>query len=1119
MPMQTTTNNSPTAPGFRLQRLEVRNWGTFDERVHILDPGGATALLVGENGTGKSTLVDALLTLMVPRAKRSYNVSAGSIKKRERDEKSYVLGAYASESSSEEARAQTKYLRKPGGPPTILLACFENAATAECVSIAQLLWVQEEEVKKLFVISRRARSITSDFSGLQDSRTWKKALRLRGFEVDDTFSDYAEKIVRYLRMESITTLTLFNQTVAIKEITHVSTFIREHMLERLDTRDLMDRLEQHYEDLTRCWDAILRARNQLELLQPIAEKSLAIDDFDAKLKRLQAFREILPACFAIKLKVLLETEMSSLQAVMDRCDREIEALGTALDQMRKDEFSIQQALENDEVGQQLRKVEDDLTLAAQEEGRRRELARQYHSAISELGIVEEVVNEQVFLQHRAWAEREHEAQTEQINAAAATIAAATQLGEQLATKVNEVNRELRSLRERPDLIPDFNRQLRDYIAKGAGVSPSDLPFAGELMDVRERYSAEWRGALERLLRGFGLSILVPDRLYSRVNRFINDNDLQRRVAYHHVPQYVSQSSRGSDQGRVIEKLILKTAHPLSQWIEAEVRSQFNHRCCETVEEFERVSGFAITKQGLIRSGGTRHIKDDTRNIHDPRHFILGWRNQEKIRSLEAELGRLMSEVQQRERERSEAQGQQQRAQRRGRFCSQLAGFRSFLDIDWRSTAKHRAELQLRKEELERSSDKVQELRQQLEALKKQIAAAENEKTQLAKEKGSNDNQYGQCQLRHASCMDTLAGVRESEIDEFKDRFQELTAGKELTVRNAEHSQFLADKAVGDEILETNRRREGEAKAATRLMERYLGQFAEAKADLAAEEKYLPEFLKLRDSIAADDLPRHEERFKDLMSHDVLAHVASFQDRLETHCEEIEAKINHLNDALRSIEYTARTYIRIRAAQTNDNDVREFRHRLKSCLEFGLNADAAAREAAFRRITELITRFREKPDWASKVTDTRMWLLFAVEELRREDDSQENYYSDTGGKSGGQKAKLAFTILASAIAYQYGIAHSRSNPESFRFVVIDEMFARSDETNARYALQLFATFHLQLLIVCPLDARARVVEPFVSSYHLTLNPTTEESCVRTITVEEVARRLTASAPMAKVHATT
>jgi uncharacterized protein YPO0396 len=248
-------------------------------------------------------------------------------------------------------------------------------------------------------------------------------------------------------------------------------------------------------------------------------------------------------------------------------------------------------------------------------------------------------------------------------------------------------------------------------------------------------------------------------------------------------------------------------------------------------------------------------------------------------------------------------------------------------------------------------------------------------------------------------------------------------------------------------------------------------------------------------------------------------VASFQDNLETHCIEIQGKISHLNEALRGIEYSPRTFIKIRAAQTSDPDIRDFRHRLKACLEFGLNADAADRESAFGRISELIARLRERPDWASKVTDTRMWLSFGVEELHRESEAQENFYSDTGGKSGGQKAKLAFTILASAIAYQYGIARSRANPESFRFVVIDEMFARSDETNARYALQLFATFQLQLLIVCPLDARARVVEPFVSSYHLSLNPTTEESTVRTITVEEIGQRVTAKPPFAKAHVAT
>src|SRR5258707_1237848 len=153
----TTSNNVIPSPGFRLQRLEVRNWGTFHEKVHILDPAGQTALLIGENGSGKSTLVDALLTLLVPKMKRNYNLSAGGAKKKERDEKTYVLGAYGSQSESEESRAQTKFLRKPGAPPSILLACFVNAATSEAVTLAQILWLQEYDVKKLLLLSRRGR--------------------------------------------------------------------------------------------------------------------------------------------------------------------------------------------------------------------------------------------------------------------------------------------------------------------------------------------------------------------------------------------------------------------------------------------------------------------------------------------------------------------------------------------------------------------------------------------------------------------------------------------------------------------------------------------------------------------------------------------------------------------------------------------------------------------------------------------------------------------------------------------------------------------------------------------------------------------------------------------------
>jgi len=52
------------------------------------------------------------------------------------------------------------------------------------------------------------------------------------------------------------------------------------------------------------------------------------------------------------------------------------------------------------------------------------------------------------------------------------------------------------------------------------------------MDVKDSYSEQWRGALERLLRGFGLSLLVPERFYSRVNHFIMTTTYVGRVVYH-----------------------------------------------------------------------------------------------------------------------------------------------------------------------------------------------------------------------------------------------------------------------------------------------------------------------------------------------------------------------------------------------------------------------------------------------------------------------------------------------------------------------------------------------------------------------------------------------------------
>ena len=101
-----------TLAGFRLQRLEVLNWGTFDARVWTLHLGGKNALLTGDIGSGKSTLVDAVTTLLVPPARIAYNTAAGA-DTRERTLRSYVLGHYKSERSAAGGSARPDSV----GPP------------------------------------------------------------------------------------------------------------------------------------------------------------------------------------------------------------------------------------------------------------------------------------------------------------------------------------------------------------------------------------------------------------------------------------------------------------------------------------------------------------------------------------------------------------------------------------------------------------------------------------------------------------------------------------------------------------------------------------------------------------------------------------------------------------------------------------------------------------------------------------------------------------------------------------------------------------------------------------------------------------------------------------------
>ena len=140
-----------------------------------------------------------------------------------------------------------------------------------------------------------------------------------------------------------------------------------------------------------------------------------------------------------------------------------------------------------------------------------------------------------------------------------------------------------------------------------------------------------------------------------------------------------------------------------------------------------------------------------------------------------------------------------------------------------------------------------------------------------------------------------------------------------------------------------------------------------------------------------------------------------------------------------------------------------------------------------------------------MTDVRNWFVFSASERWRSDDSEHESYADSGGKSGGQKEKLAYTILAASLAYQFRLDWGARRSRSFRFVVIDEAFSRGSEESTRYALRLFTKLGLQLMIVTPLQ-KIYVIEPYVSVVGLVDNLSGAHSRLQGLTITEFRRTL-------------
>ncbi|MEZ6132367.1 MAG: SbcC/MukB-like Walker B domain-containing protein [Planctomycetaceae bacterium] len=880
------------------------------------------------------------------------------------------------------------------------------------------------------------------------------------------------------------------------------------MLEARQWGRTVDSLLTHFNQLSSSY-ALLKVRDQLSLLEPIEKSGLKWRSQTDRLEAAEALLAATEAFFRQKAVELFAPECDAREVELHRIRSRKTELATKISNVQVIIRRLENEIDN-AGGDRLKEIPRLIELQWKDADNKRLNSKRFHHSLHAAGI-KDTVGDAESLQEILAELPELKTNVEQQLAEIRQKADADVFkAGGLNASLHDAQEELAALEKRQSNLPRRFVEVRQRMCDALGLNMRDLPFAAELISVLPD-EQRWEASIEMVLHSFALSLLVPDKHYRIVGGYMNQHRLQdargfgQKIVYLRVRER-QQRLDGSvlDPDSLVRKLKLRDGHVLLPWVRAELEDRFDYRCCDSIEDFQSVHGPAMTPERHVRNRD-HHSKDDRERTLDASNFILGWDNREKKRRLAEAIQPLQVELAIVEDRIRQLRATDQSLTAKLSAIAEAQRVREFAEIDFMSHDAAIMQLEEERRQLEQDNDTVRVLKRKLAehlAAEKLLAT---ERDEVAKQEGSVETELTQAQRGLENARRRLAEFSAAgDLDVFAESFDHLTEllGKSpLEVFNIDQSEREFRRKLEQERDKLRDKAKPLQERVLKEMSRFLSKFPEERSDLEPSTDYLDSFLVLLEGIRADDLPRHEQRFKERLNDKVTREIGLLNSELERECYAIEDKVDLLNEALGQLEYNPGTHMKLEARQVTDREIKDFRSELHACLDDMFAASFEADEARFVRIQSLIHRLRDEERWRNKVIDVRRWFDFAAREIDDVTGEERSYYEDSTGQSGGEKAKLAFTILVAAVAYQYDIDPTDEHSDRFHFVVVDEMFSRIDDQYSEYALELFRKFGLQLLIVAPLDAKARVTERYVGCYLLVAKDENSHSQVHSMTARE------------------
>jgi len=1066
---------------FRMSRLQVYNWGTFTG-LHDIPISEKGFLFVGRSGTGKSTLLDAFSALLVPPRWVDFNAAAREAERTGRDRNlvSYVRGAWAEQKDEGSGIISTRYLRTDTTWSALALT-YRNSL-GRIIVLVQIFWLRgnannNADVKRYYLVFENKFDLheLEDFGKTNfDIRKLKQSFP--DTFIQDEFRSYCDRFCYLLGIDNDMALRLLHKTQSAKNLGDLNAFLRDLMLDKPETFNAADRLVSEFGELNAAHQSVVTARQQIQMLVPAREKHHQMESLKMQHNSIDELRSGINI-YRETLRIgLLKEKIEILAVEAEGLDGEAAQQQGTLD----NHTNVLHELENrhrDIGGDKIERLENEkrtLDMQRSERLRKRDMAQ---DACCKLGwtlsqtphgfaeLTGEARKEIEGLENKRSAARDEQM----------TLAGRKKEAENAFTSAFK---EVKALERQPSSIPADMLDMRYDIASAIGLSEEALPFAGELIEVKPEESS-WQGAIERVLRGFALSILVDERNYSALSNHINKTHLGRRLVYYRTGRDESFQGKHVSTNSLVLKLNVKENN-YANWLKFELRQRFDYACVDSVQAFRTVDR-ALTKEGQIKHSKTRHEKDDRFNVGDRRNFVLGFDNKEKLILFQQQAQEQALIISDCDRKINSLHDLEKERISRSLHCKTL------VDLQWAEIdiapllnrisdiEKHIREVRDGNTALKELADRINEQKYLVIQTDKKLREVKVafDKT-LDKIKENEDKLY---ELQSDHSIVPLTPHQKAGLD---DRFEQISDNIHLD--NLDRITTSAVQILNRDIEKINREIADCDKRIESIFTEFKRNWPLDASDLDTTLSSAPDFFAKLTRLEIDGLPAHEQRFFDLLQNQSNQNLAALSTHLNNARKAILERMELVNNGLGQVAFNQtadqRTFLRIDVSDRQLPEVREFIQGIKQVLSHAWSEDRENAEVRFIALRKLVDRLSsqdlEQKRWRESVLDVRQHVEFIGREID-ESGIEVEIYRSGAGKSGGQRQKLATTCLAAALRYQLG-GNDHGVP-TYAPVVLDEAFDKADNEFTALAMNIFNNFGFQMIVATPLRS-VMTLEPFI-----------------------------------------